>query len=232
MSAMNRETKICAIPIRIAEGYTDKEIMYNLGIPRRTYYRWKARIEKEGHDAVAKKRKPGPKPQFHIDAVSSRRIQLWRKKYGWGPTKIEGHLDVHYSIHIPHNKIHKLLVKRGLNKQIGKKRKTWGKKRWERQHSMTLWQGDWKDINSDNEKPMMSYYDDHSRFVTASKRFEEATMENTIKLLEYAFKKHGIPEQILTDNGSQFKNNRGDALTAFEQFCTDSGVLVIHLSFN
>lgn len=229
---MNREAKICAIPVRIAQGYTDKEIMYDLDIPKRTFYRWKNRIEKEGHASVARKKKPGPAPQFCMDAVNARRIQIWRKTYGWGPTKIEGHLYAHYGIHIPHNRIRQLFVDKGLNKPIGELRKTWGRKRWERQHSMTLWQGDWKDINADDEKPMMTFYDDHSRFVAASKRFDEAIMENAIKLAGFAFKRYGLPEQILTDNGSQFKNNHGDALTAFEQFCIDSGVQVIHSTKN
>ena len=78
----------------------------------------------------------------------------------------------------------------------------------------------------------MSFYDDHSRFIVASRRFEEATMENTIRLVEQAFNKYGKPEQILTDNGSQFKNNRGEGLTAFELFCIGQGVQVIHSTKN
>jgi len=71
-------------------------------------------------------------------------------------------------------------------------------------------------------------YDDHSRFVTASKRFTCATMENTIRLAEQAFNKHGIPEQILSDNGTQFTNTRSDKLTEFEQLCKDMGIETIH----
>ena len=180
------------------------------------------------------RKKPGPKPRFHMDPINARRIQSWRKTYGWGPTKMEGHLDAHHQTHIPHNRIHQLFIQKGLNKPIDKPRKTWGKKRWERKHSMSLWQGDWKDTNSDDKIPMMTFYDDHSRYVVASKRFSNATMKNTIKLVNKAFKKHGIPEQILTDNGTQFRNNHDkDKLTEFEQFCLDSGVhKVIHSTKN
>ena len=119
-----------------------------------------------------------------------------------------------------------MLIEKQLNHPIGEPRKTWGKKRWERLHSMSLWQTDWKDINTEFD-PMLTFYDDHSRFVTASKRFADATMENVIKLAEQAFKRHGIPEQILSDHGTQFTNNRGEALTEFEQFCLDNGVQTI-----
>jgi len=88
---------------------------------------------------------------------------------------------------------------------------------------MSLWQGDWKDVNSP-VNPMLTFYDDRSRYVVASRRYPEATMENTIKLLEYAFRKHGKPEQVLTDRGVQFWNNLGEDPTAFTQTCIDNDV--------
>lgn len=224
---MKRADKIVFIRVQLLNGWTDKEIREHLGIPERTYFYWKKIIKTKGHAELIKKKKTGPKPSFDMDPINSRRIQLWRKKYGWSPVKIEGHLEQHYGIHIPHNRIYQLLKMKGLNKPIGKPRKTWGKKRWEREHSMSLWQGDWKDINSDDQIPMITFYDDHSRFVVVSRRVEEATMDNTIKAVDYAFKRYGKPSQILTDNGTQFTCTRSDKPTEFEQFCMDSGVETI-----
>ncbi|MBD3155426.1 MAG: DDE-type integrase/transposase/recombinase [Candidatus Aenigmarchaeota archaeon] len=229
---MKRADKIVFIRVQLLNGWTDKEIREHLGIPERTYFYWKKIIKTKGHAELIKKKKPGPKPSFDMDPINSRRIQIWRKKYGWSPVKIEGHLEQHYGIHIPHNRIYQLLKIKGLNKPIGKPRKTWGKKRWEREHSMSLWQGDWKDINSDDQIPMITFYDDHSRFVVVSRRVEEATMDNTIKAVDYAFKRYGKPSQILTDNGTQFTCTRSDKPTEFEQFCMDSGVETITSSKN
>jgi len=220
---MNRENKIAFIQVKLIEGWTDKRIREYLDLSERTYFYWKKIMLTEGHDVLINKQKPGPKPRFHIDTTNARRIQIWRKTYGWGPTKIEGHLDQHHGIHIPHNKIHQLLIQRELNKPIGKPRKTWGKRRWERKHSMSLWQGDWKDINTEFN-PMLTFYDDHSRFIVASRRFTEATMDNTIKLLGIAFRKYGIPEQVITDRGSQFWNNMGEEPTEFTKFCLGNEV--------
>jgi putative transposase len=224
---MKRDIKIHTIRMKLLEGYKDKQIRDELGISKRTYFRWKKKITNHDAASILNKQKPGPKPTMNINPIDSRRIQIWRRSYGWGPTKIEGHLNVHYGNHIPHNRIYKLFKEKGLNRPIGKPRKTWGKKRWERAHSMSLWQGDWKDINT-QFGPMMTFYDDHSRYVVASKRFVEATTENSIRLLESAFKKYGCPEQILTDHGTQFTNNRGEEPSSFETFCKDNGVQVIH----
>lgn len=229
---MERVNKIAFIRVKLIEGWKDIDIRKAIEIPRSTYFYWKSLIQHGKYESLVNKKKPGPEPVFAVDPANSRRIQIWRRKYGWGPTKIEGHLDAHYGIHIPHNRIHQLLVEKDLNKPIGQLRQTWGRKRWERKHSMSLWQGDWKDINTDNETPMLTFYDDHSRYVVASRRFDEATMKNVIRLAEQAFRRYGKPEQILTDNGSQFRNNRGEGLTDFEQFCLDNGVEVIHSTKN
>jgi putative transposase len=229
---MDRANKIVFIKVKLIEGWKDKDIIKELCIPRRTYFYWKRLIREKGHAVLMEKQKPGPKPRFSLNPADSKRIQVWRKSYGWGPTKIEGHLDRHYNIHIPHNRIYQLLKERDLNNPMGTPRKSWGKKRWERVHSMSLWQGDWKDTNSDDRKPMMTFYDDHSRFVVASRRFEHATMENTIRLAGHAFRRHGKPEQILTDNGTQFTCTKSEKLTEFERFCLDNGVEAIRSTKN
>lgn len=229
---MQRANKIAFIRVKLIEGWKDIDVINAIDVPRRTYFYWKALIEQGKYASIVNKQKPGPKPQFIMDPLIKQRILRWRKAYGWGPTKIEGHLDVHYGIHIPHNKIYRLFVQKSLNNSIRKPRNTWGKKRWERAHSMSLWQADWKDINSDGKIPMMTFYDDHSRFVITSKRFDHATSENVIQLAGQAFKKFGYPEQILTDNGTQFTCTRSDKPTAFEQFCIDNNVETIRSTKN
>lgn len=224
-----REQDIAFIRDKLKEGWQDKYIRKAVGVPRRTYYYWKQRILNGEYDATVNRQKPGPKPRFSIDPKTAQQILAWRTQYGWGPTKMEGHLRQHHSLHMPHNRIYQLFRQEGLNKPIGKPRKTWGKTLWERVHSMSLWQVDWKDINTEWD-PMLTYYDDHSRFVVASRRFPDATMENAIKLARIAMKQFGKPEQILSDNGSQFANNRGESLTAFERFFTEQGIQVIHSS--
>lgn len=226
---MKREDKIAFMALKLAEGWKDIEIRSHIETPKRTYFYWKSLMKQGKQALLAHKQKPGPKLRFFVHAAEARRIQVWRKTYGWGPTKIEGHLKQHYQLHIPHNRIHQLLKEKGLNKPIGQPRKTWGKKRWGRKHSMSLWQGDWKDVNTEYN-PMLTFYDDHSRFIAASRRFAESTMENSIKLLEQAFKRHGVPEQILTDRGSQFWNNKGEGPTDFTQCIEEHGATHIKAS--
>lgn len=224
---MKRESKIAGIVNRLMQGYTDKEIRNELKISKSTYFYWKARIEKEGLASILQKQKPGPQPNKSVDSFIRKNALMWRDKYGWGPTKIAGHFKVHHETQISHHQIYNLFIETKRNKPIGFVRRIKGKKRYERKHSMTLLHTDWKDIRTN---PMLTYLDDHSRFVTASMKFTEATMENSIKLLKQVIKQFGKPKQVLTDRGSQFWNNRGEDPTEFTQFCTDNEILHIKCS--
>lgn len=219
--SMKREIKIAGIVNRLMQGYTDKEIRKELGISKSTYFYWKSRIEQEGLASVIQKRQTGPKPSTEIDKSIRKLILGFRDKYGWSPVKIEGHLRVHENITISHRQIYYLLQETKKNKSLGYVRRIKGKKRYERTHSMSLLHMDWKDVHT---KPMLTTLDDHSRFVTASEKFSNATMGNSIKQLELVIERFGKPKQILTDRGIQFWNNRNDKPTAFTQFCIDNDI--------
>jgi len=45
---------------------------------------------------------------------------------------------------ISHRTIHKILIKAGLNNPIPKLRRVWRKRRFQREHSNSLWQADFK----------------------------------------------------------------------------------------
>ena len=68
--------------------------------------------------------------------------------------------------------------------------------------------------------------DDASRLMTCYGVFDEATTENTIKVLKDGFEKYGIPDEILTDHGTQFApaRNRDSASYKFKEFLAEHGV--------
>jgi hypothetical protein len=59
---------------------------------------------------------------------------------------------------------------------------------------------------------MISYLDDHSRFITGSLKIWSPTGENAMLLLDRAVRRYGAPRQILTDQGTQFKPAREASL--------------------
>jgi hypothetical protein len=60
--------------------------------------------------------------------------------------------------------------------------------------------------------------DDHARFVPAGKYFPDTDGTNVFAICRDAFLEHGRPNQVLADNGSQFRNVHGDRWGKFEEF--------------
>ena len=141
-----------------------------------------------------------------------------------GPCKIEGYLKNYGGedvIAVGHNAIHRILIGAGLNNPIEAPRKVWGKRRFERPYSNSSWQSDFKMTETDEW--MVSYLDDHSRYVPGSEIHYNPTSEQAIHLLEDCIHEHGKPDQILTDQGTQYHPARGD-LSAFTEFCNGNGI--------
>jgi putative transposase len=92
---------------------------------------------------------------------------------------------------------------------------------------MSTWQGDWKRIvHEKEEKWIIAFMDDASRFITCYGIFDNATTENTIKVLREGFAEYGIPDEILTDHGTQFVAAKGreKAKHRFKEFLAKNGV--------
>ncbi len=76
-----------------------------------------------------------------------------REKYDWDPCRIERYIrkvEPKGVRPISHNSVYQILVEEGVNRPIDFTRKTWGKRRFERMRSNSLWQADFKLMPNDN----------------------------------------------------------------------------------
>jgi len=106
------------------------EICAHAQISRDTFYRWWNRYQAEGLDSL--KERPRGRPRGgRVSSGLRRKIVRLRKRYEWGPNKIEGYLKQR-GFNVPHNRIYRIICEEGLNNPITTPRKTWGKKRFER----------------------------------------------------------------------------------------------------
>jgi putative transposase len=201
------------------EGKSVAEICVQAQISRKVFYYWWKRYQAEGWKGLEEKQRGRPEGP-EIDGALKEKVIKLRERYGWGPSKIAGHLN-HKGFDIDHNQAYRVICEAGLNHPINEPRKTWGTKRFQREHSNSLWQADFKLCSDDNW--MISFQDDHSRFITGSVKIWVPTGENAILLLEKTVRKYGVPEQVLTDQGTQFKPARG-GMSEFALHCRDLGI--------
>jgi len=139
---------------------------------------------------------------------------------------LESVLRHSHGLSLPHNRIHIVLKENGRalpqpNKQT---RRKWV--RYEREHSMSLWHTDWKQLSDGTW--WIAYMDDASRLIVGHGVFQEPTTDNTLKALKQAIAKYGPPKEILTDHGSQFYANEGErkekGISQFEAFLANHAI--------
>jgi putative transposase len=200
------------------QGWDVNEICSHARISRFTfYYHWNSYQQNGWKGLEIKSRKPQNVHKTPESVVNN--VLKLRKEHEWGPNKIEGYLK-NKGVQIGHNTIYRIICNAGLNNPIDKPRRIWGTRRFERMHSNSLWQTDFK-LTPEDEW-MITFLDDHSRFVVGCNTNETEKAEDALHLLSLCIRKFGLPQQILTDRGSQFFDERG--VTQFRQFCIDNRI--------
>ncbi len=104
-------------------------------------------------------------------------------------------------IHMPHNKIHRILRKEGFATEDPKKKNQRKWVRYERKHSNSLWHADYYEYNG---RQILLIEDDASRMLVGYGVFDDATAENATLVMRQAIEKYGIPKQLMTDHGTHF----------------------------
>ena len=185
------------------QGWSGNKIAEELHIPRRTAYAWLVKYRSCEEAQLANH---PTRVKIPVETKTRKEIIRLREKWNWGPNKIEGYIRAqkpHGIDPIGHKKIHALLVEEDLNRPIDYVRTTWGTRRFCRLHSNSLWQTDFKLLDNDNW--ICTYLDDHSRFILRGKEFtDNPTGEIALEILKKATTHYGVPEAILTDQGTEF----------------------------
>jgi Integrase core domain len=99
---------------------------------------------------------------------------------------------------------------------------------------MQLWQMDVMGgvhLGDGSEVKVVTGIDDHSRFVVCAQVVRRATAGPVCDALAAALRRHGVPEQILTDNGKVFtakvftaRFGLGPGPVRFDRICTENGI--------
>jgi putative transposase len=168
---------------------------------------------------------PG-RPRRSIDLKEASMVLEAYREHRLGAVNLENILKTKLGVHVPHNRIHEVLRMNGkATSQLSKqRRRTWV--RYERMHSMSLWQMDWKQLSTSDW--ILAILDDASRYVVGYGVYPEATTENTLTVLKQAIVQYGCPDEILTDRGTQFYASEGErkekGISQFEQYLAEKEI--------
>ena len=76
------------------------------------------------------------------------------------------------------------------------------------------------------EVKVVTGVDDHSRFCVCARVVARATARPVCEALQWALRTHGVPDQILTDNGKVFtaRFGQGPGPVLFDRICANNGI--------
>jgi transposase InsO family protein len=211
-------------------GATVTDVATRYGVDRRTLHRWLVRYANHGLAALAD-RSSKPDRCLHQMApeTEARIVELRRGHLGWGPRTILNKLRREIEVIPSRSAIYRCLVRHHLIQPKPRRRRRQDYKRWERSRSMELWQVDvMGNVRLTNGIPVsvVTGIDGHSRFCVIAKVVARATARPVCDALLAALNTHGLPEQILTDNGRVFTGRLGrkPANVLFDRICLNNGI--------
>jgi transposase InsO family protein len=214
----------------VLDGATVKDTAVRYGVDRRTLHRWLVRYATEGLGALANKSsKPDRCPHQMSPEVEAKIVEMRRSHPRWGPRTILGKLRRELESPPSRAAIYRCLVRHRLIQPKPRRRRRDDYKRWERSRSMELWQVDVMGnvkLTSGVQVSIVTGIDDHSRFCVIARVVARATARPVCDALLEALNTHGIPEQILTDNGKVFTGRLGGkpANVLFDRICMNNGI--------
>jgi transposase InsO family protein len=151
---------------------------------------------------------PGTARRPLIDAVETLIYQLRRAHPGWGPRRLVHELARQGVEPLPSRaSIYRALRRGRLVEPQARRRQKAVWRRWQRQRPMQLWQMDVMgglELAAGGEAKLVTGIDDHSRFCVAAGVVERATARAVCAGFASALARHGVPEELLTDNGKVF----------------------------
>jgi transposase InsO family protein len=180
------------------------------GVSRKSAYKWRRRFEGLGAAGLAdQSREPHRSPRRTAEAMEERLLALRQEHPAWGPRKLRRHL-ANSGVHgLPAvSTIEAILGRHGL---IGstEARKHSPLIRFEREHPNALWQMDFKGHFAmvQGRCHPLCVLDDHSRYATALRACPHERHESVQETLTSAFRRYGLPEAMLMDNGSAWASH-------------------------
>ncbi len=193
------------------------------GISRKTGYKWIAR-QSYSDVSHAPRRIPGRTPAKIENAI----LRVRAENPAWGAKTILKTLKNDGVEGLPCIRTANNILQRNgcISECESQKRQAFI--RFQREHCNELWQTDFK-----GDFPLLDgtrcfpldILDDHSRFCLCIEAKSEAG--GIISTFETIFRKYGLPQAILSDNGGAFAGLRG-GYTHFEKWLMDLDILPIH----
>ncbi len=225
------EQRYRAVLAVIRDGVPVVEVARRFDVSRQAVHRWLRWYEAQGLGGLADRSHRPPRCAHQMDPG----VEVWvlearRRNPDWGPRRL-----VHEAIRagvvpVPSRSgVYRLLKRSGVIDPNARRKRDRKFKRWERAGAMELWQMDVVGgvlLADGREAKVLTGIDDHSRFIVCAGLMLRATSRAVCAHFAEAMRVHGVPQEVLTDNGKVFTGRFGpkDVEVLFDRICRENGI--------
>jgi transposase InsO family protein len=199
-------------------------------ISRKTGYKWLQRYQQSGatglHDRT---RRPQHSPGRTEPAVEQQVLAI-RDQYGWGARKIKWCLEREGQEALAKSTVHSILQRHG-RVTPPPKCVAGSYQRFEQERPNQLWQMDFKGhyrLGNGARCHPLTVLDDHSRYSLCLQACRNEQTETVQQQLTATFRRYGMPERMLMDNGSPWGNDLAHQYTPLTVWLLRLGIGVSH----
>ena len=224
------EQRYEAVRAVIADGETVTDVAARFGVARKTVHGWLARYEAGGLEGLAdRSHRPRSCPHQMSAAVEVALADLRLAHPSWGPRRLVFELARRDVSPVSESAAYRALVRMNLIDPAARRPRDRKWKRWERGAPMELWQMDVVGgfVLADGTRvKALTGVDDHSRFCVSARLMTRESSQKVCDGLAAALAAHGVPEQILTDNGKVFTGrfSAPPVEVLFDRICRENGI--------
>ena len=191
-----------------------------VGLSRHTLYAWKKRFDAEGPGAFVPKPRGGAKGSRLPELTKRTILMLKEANPEWGCQRISDLLVRGPALPASPGAVARVLHEAGYELEEVTTRAHPDKIRhFERAQPNQLWQTDLFTfvLKRQNRRVyLVAFMDDHSRFIVGYGLHASQSSALVLEVLRAAIASYGTPEEILTDNGSQYVTWRGKSVFSRE----------------
>ena len=224
------EQRYKAVLAVIGDGRTVTEVARDWGVSRKTLHAWLARYELAGLEGLNDlSHRPAHCPHQMPASVEAKVLEMRRAKPFWGARRLAFELLRKGEESASESAVYRCLVRAGVIEPVQRRwrRENW--KRWERGTPMELWQLDTVGgflLADGTSAKALTGVDDHSRFCVSARLMARERTQAVCDGFSSALRTHGVPAQVLTDNGKVFTGRfaQPPVEVLFDRICRENGV--------
>ena len=212
------EFRLKCVKLCVEEGYPRRYVSEQSDVSGKTLANWIKKYNEGGEAGLKDKpRSRSGRAQIHSE-VKNKIIEIKKEHPIFGVKKISDILRRIFFLKASPETVRKTLQKEELIEPPKKKpRKNPQKPRFfERSTPNQMWQTDIFSFRLGGQAAyLIGFIDDYSRYIVGLGLYRKQTAENVLEVYRQAIGETGYPAEMLTDNGRQYTNWRGE--TKFEK---------------